>query len=322
MVSPQETYDYDYMGRRFVKKVYSKENDVWSLAGEEHFVYDGYKQIAVYAGASRTLVRTYAWDAAGLDTPLWATDSTGSCFYVADANKNIRMLFDGNGTAVVEYDYDPFGQVTATGSYASVNPYRFSSEFHDDGTGLVYYNYRYYSPVLGRWISRDPINDLGSIILFAGDRKHNFEEEQNLFRFANNAPTVYIDRDGRIVIVLGAVAITASEATAIAAAIAAAACAGDINCRAAVADAINAVSEAVNTAIDRICRTRCRIGFHGPHHSFLMPRWGVPPWKLCWQKHIQMNCWQEGIRRSNFLEWRIQFGPCYKYRNAIPPVTH
>ena len=109
---------------------------------------------------------------------------------------------------------------------------------------------------------------------------------------------------------------------AIAAAIAAAACAGDINCRAAVADAINAVSEAVNTAIDRICRTRCRIGFHGPHHSFLMPRWGVPPWKLCWQKHIQMNCWQEGIRRSNFLEWRIQFGPCYKYRNAIPPVTH
>ena len=159
--SHRETYDYDYMGRRFVKKVYSKENDVWSLAGEEVFVYDGYRQIAAYAGASRTLVRTYAWDAAGLDTPLWTTDATGSCFYVADANKNIRMLFDGNGTAVAEYDYAPFGQVTATGDYAAVNPYRFSSEFHDDGTGLVYYNYRYYSPVLGRWTSRDPIGEEG-----------------------------------------------------------------------------------------------------------------------------------------------------------------
>ena len=177
--SHRETYDYDYMGRRFVKKVYSKENDVWSLAGEEVFVYDGYKQIAAYAGASRTLARTYAWDAAGLDTPLWTTDPNGSCFYVADANKNIRMLFNESGAAVAEYDYDPFGQVTANGSYASVNPYRFSSEYHDDGTGLVYYNYRYYSPVLGRWTSRDPIGEEGGGV--------------NLYAFVKNIPISSID---------------------------------------------------------------------------------------------------------------------------------
>ena len=35
-------------------------------------------------------------------------------------------------------------------------PFRFSSEYFDDETGLVYYNYRYYSPELGRWLSRDP----------------------------------------------------------------------------------------------------------------------------------------------------------------------
>lgn len=155
----RETYDYDYMGRRFVKKVYGKENDAWSLVSEEYFVYDGYRQIAAYAGASRTLARTYAWDAAGLDTPLWTTDAAGSYFYVADANKNIRMLFNESGEAVAEYDYDPFGQVTATGDYAATNPYRFSSEYHDDGTGMVYYNYRYYSPKLGRWTSRDPIGE-------------------------------------------------------------------------------------------------------------------------------------------------------------------
>ena len=35
------------------------------------------------------------------------------------------------------------------------NPFRFSSEYADDSLGLVYYNYRHYNPVDGRWISRD-----------------------------------------------------------------------------------------------------------------------------------------------------------------------
>ncbi|WP_417169868.1 RHS repeat-associated core domain-containing protein, partial [Victivallis sp.] len=41
------------------------------------------------------------------------------------------------------------------------NPFRFSSEYADDETGLVYYNYRYYSPQLGRWTKRDPIEEEG-----------------------------------------------------------------------------------------------------------------------------------------------------------------
>ena len=33
-------------------------------------------------------------------------------------------------------------------------------------TGLVYYNYRYYSPELGRWLSRDPIEEQGGWNLY------------------------------------------------------------------------------------------------------------------------------------------------------------
>ena len=33
-------------------------------------------------------------------------------------------------------------------------------------TGLVYYNYRYYSPELGRWLSRDPIEEQGGYNLY------------------------------------------------------------------------------------------------------------------------------------------------------------
>ena len=39
------------------------------------------------------------------------------------------------------------------------SPFRFSSEYLDSETGLVYYNYRYYSPELGRWTKRDIIEE-------------------------------------------------------------------------------------------------------------------------------------------------------------------
>ena len=69
---------------------------------------------------------------------------------------------------VAHYEYSPFGKVlVANGAYASINPFRFSSEYHDDESGLVYYNYRYYSPELGRWLSRDPIGEKGGWNLYA-----------------------------------------------------------------------------------------------------------------------------------------------------------
>ncbi len=44
--------------------------------------------------------------------------------------------------------------------------YRFSSEYLDIETGLVYYNFRYYSPDLGRWCSRDPMGEFGGMNLY------------------------------------------------------------------------------------------------------------------------------------------------------------
>jgi RHS repeat-associated protein len=44
--------------------------------------------------------------------------------------------------------------------------FRFSSEYFDSETGLVYYNFRYYSPELGRWLSRDPIGESGGENLY------------------------------------------------------------------------------------------------------------------------------------------------------------
>ena len=101
---------------------------------------------------------------------------------INDANKNVSELIDSNGTIQAHYEYSPFGKVTVfNGSYAIDNPYRFSSEVADDETGLVYYNYRYYSPELGRWLSSDPIREKGGV---------------NLYAMVGNAPTTSWDWRG------------------------------------------------------------------------------------------------------------------------------
>jgi RHS repeat-associated protein len=48
-----------------------------------------------------------------------------------------------------------------TGPMAEVNPIRFSTQYADDVTGDLKYLYRDYRADFGRWLSRDPIGELG-----------------------------------------------------------------------------------------------------------------------------------------------------------------
>lgn len=161
-------FDYDYMGRRIFKKVYSGE----TLEKHLSFVYDGYKLIEERnALANNAAVRKYVWQPEALDrdVPLTVYDvaSEKTYYYHTDANKNVTELSDENGGIVAHYEYSPFGSLTkVSGDYADSNPFRFSSEYFDEETALVYYNYRYYSSELGRWISRDLIEEQGGYNLY------------------------------------------------------------------------------------------------------------------------------------------------------------
>ena len=87
-------------------------------------------------------------------------------FYTHDGNKNVSDIvsFQQARGVPAHYEYAPFGAVTAATTntaftafnVAETNPYRFSSEYADDTLGLVYYNYRHYNPMDGRWLQRDP----------------------------------------------------------------------------------------------------------------------------------------------------------------------
>jgi RHS repeat-associated protein len=50
---------------------------------------------------------------------------------------------------------------------AEKNPFRFSTKFTDNESGLVYYGYRYYSATTGKWLNRDPLEESGGLNLFA-----------------------------------------------------------------------------------------------------------------------------------------------------------
>ena len=65
------------------------------------------------------------------------------------------------------FEYSPFGKIISENrSMPEKFAFRFSSEYNDSETGLVYYNYRYYDANMGRWINRDPIGERGGNNLY------------------------------------------------------------------------------------------------------------------------------------------------------------
>lgn len=172
-------FQYDYLGRRI-----TKTSERWNGAGFRphytlQFVYDGWNLVAEML-AGGPLVRTYTWGtdlsgtwqgAGGIGGLLFINQKPESKTFAPgyDLNGNVAALYDlaQDGMQVARYEYGPFGEpLVATGSFAAVNPIRWSTKYHDTESGLAYFGYRYYSPVTGRFINRDPIEEEGGVNLY------------------------------------------------------------------------------------------------------------------------------------------------------------
>ena len=100
-------------------------------------------------------------------------------FYTHDGNKNVSdvVSFQQARGVPAHYEYAPFRAVTAATTntaftafnVAEANPFRFSSEYSDDTLGLVYYNYRHYNPMDGRWLRRDPKEPMQTLLAFVAN---------------------------------------------------------------------------------------------------------------------------------------------------------
>ena len=97
-------------------------------------------------------------------------DSSTPQLYIPyyDNNGNILGYRDAQGNVVASYTYDAFGNIIdQSGAMVDAFSFRFSTKYFDSETGLYYYGYRYYSPVLMRWLNRDPLEEDGGVNLYA-----------------------------------------------------------------------------------------------------------------------------------------------------------
>ncbi len=158
---------YDSLGRRFEKKV--------SVAGTQE---PALKRVIYWDPTEETATRPLAISIVGDNV----------YFPTVDLTKNVCELVDFYGNVAATYDYAPFGNVSAAspaGTTVPANPLQWSSEIYDSELDLVYYNYRHYSPSLGRFLSRDPIEEQGG---------------WNLYSYCENKVLDFTDSNGEIIV--------------------------------------------------------------------------------------------------------------------------
>ncbi len=89
-------------------------------------------------------------------TKIASKTSTDTYYYHQDHLGSSSVITNSNGVKVEEIRYYPFGETLTDEGSVSVS-HKYTSQELDIETGLYYYNARYYDPVLGRFISADPI---------------------------------------------------------------------------------------------------------------------------------------------------------------------
>jgi len=149
-------------------------------------VWDGYNiaaEIVIDEVAPSTNVTYYTWGldlsgtlqgaggvggllavtTADLDQP----DSLTTYYPCYDANGNITEYVDAAGNIRAHYEYSPFGEIVVqSGDLADTFTHRFSTKPFDAETSLVMYQLRPYASGLGRFLSRDPVQEEGGINLY------------------------------------------------------------------------------------------------------------------------------------------------------------
>jgi RHS repeat-associated protein len=191
------SFSYDALGRRAQKTI---------GGAMTKYLYDGLdivKEMDELGNTKAWYVRTL-----NIDEPLARIAADGMVrYYHTDVLGSIIALTDANGVLRTQYNYSPFGVTQVIGE-ASDNPFQFTGR-ENDGTGLYYYRARYYSPMMGRFISEDPIGISGGINYYVESIEKSLLG-MNLYTYANNNPVKYTDPQGEMSVIAGIIVGTAA----------------------------------------------------------------------------------------------------------------
>ncbi|MCK9199484.1 MAG: RHS repeat-associated core domain-containing protein [Bacilli bacterium] len=109
--------------------------------------------------------------------------------YIKNLQNDIIAIADRNGTILVKYVYDAYGNIisitdTSGIDLGNINPFRFKSYYYDTETGFYYLNSRYYDALVGRFVNADDIAYLGAT---------GSAWSYNLFAYCENNPVNNVD---------------------------------------------------------------------------------------------------------------------------------
>ena len=125
----------------------------------------------------------------------WSVDQTGLetddvarkklHYLVGNHLGSVSLELDEGGDVISYEEYFPFGGTSFIAGDdlrdVKLREYRYSGKLRDDATGFYCYEYRYYAPFIGGWLSPDPLGAVDGL---------------NLYQFVHNNPIRLVDPDG------------------------------------------------------------------------------------------------------------------------------
>ncbi len=186
---------YDERGRRIKFHFMYDDSVEHQVEDLVYFFYDNYSCVECMNNNNHTL-QSFTWEPSDNMSPsilkFYDHNNSRLFYYMHDAMRNVVVLMDPIGLATGNYKYSIFGDIissklsnkTSTYDITMQNRFCFSSEWFDVELGLIYYNYRNYHPNIGRWLSRDPLLNVMSIL--------SIDDAFN-YLFVKNNPFNFID---------------------------------------------------------------------------------------------------------------------------------
>lgn len=169
----QIEYKYDSRGRRI-------EIKVDGAVDRELLYLDQLRPIAEFDG-SGSVVSRFVYGP-GAMAPTYIVKGQETYRVIADSQGSPRLVVNtATGLVAQRMDYDVFGRVVVD-TNPGFQPFGFGGGVYDRHSGLVRFGVRDYDPMLGRWISPDPIR------FASGDT--------NLYVYCSNDPVNCADHSG------------------------------------------------------------------------------------------------------------------------------
>jgi RHS repeat-associated protein len=145
----------------------------------------GYPQIVDELNGSGVVTRTYTYGLQRISEDQVINSTWTPSFYGYDGMGSVRNLTNAAGAVTDKWEYDAFGNAW-TVSGTTPNEFLYRGEQYDSDLGLYYLRARYYNPVTGRFMSRDP-----------EDGKPIDPKTLHKYLYAGGDPVNWVDPRGR-----------------------------------------------------------------------------------------------------------------------------